>query len=112
MLLSFTMPAQALTASWYTYESAKRSGDTGIMANGERMKNEALTCASWDYPFKTRLKVTNLKNGKSVIVTVKDKGPNKRLVKRGRVIDLSKKAFESIANLKEGIINIKLEVIK
>lgn len=96
-------------ASFYTYESAVKAGDLGIMANGKKMDNNALTCAFNGLPFNTLLKVTNLKNGRFVIVKITDRGG---FHKYNRIIDLSKKAFESIADLKLGIIFVKIEVIK
>ena len=103
--------AFAETASWYSVESCKREGTSGICANGEVLDDEAYTCAVWDKKFGTKLKVTNLENGLSVIVVVKDRGPAKRLVRQGRVIDLSRGAFSKIADLKMGIIKVKVEVI-
>ena len=83
-----------------------------MMANGKKLKDEELTCASWDYDFGTTLEITNAENHKRVRVTVTDRGPNKALYKKGRVIDLSKGAFSRIAPLKQGVIPIKIEVIK
>lgn len=57
-------------------------------ANGEIFDSNALTAAHKSYPFNTKLKVTNLKNGKSVIVRVNDRGPHVK----GRQLDLSKQA--------------------
>ena len=54
----------------------------------------------------TKLKVTNPKNGKSVIVTVTDRGGFNKL---GRIIDLSEGAFKQIASLKSGVIKVKIE---
>jgi rare lipoprotein A len=99
------------TASWYSVESCRQEGTSGIMANGEVFDDTKLICASWDYPFRTKLKVINLANGKSVIVEVKDRGPAKKLYKKGRIIDLSKRAFSEIADLKQGIIRVKIEKI-
>jgi rare lipoprotein A len=82
------------------------------MANGRRLKDEDFTCASWDYPFGTRLQITNVLNGKSVVSVVSDRGPAKALYKKGRVIDLSKASFEKIADCKQGIIPIKIKVFK
>ena len=75
-------------------------------SNGEVFNPNDLTCASWDYPFNTMLKVTNLANNKFVYVRVNDRGANKRLY---RLIDLSKKAFSKIANLEQGLITVKVE---
>ena len=89
-------------ASWYG-GGEKLNKHT---ANGEVFTPEKMTCASWHYPFDTLLKVTNLSNGKSVVVRVNDRGPNKRL---GRAIDLSREAFRKIANLNQGLIEVKIE---
>jgi len=92
-------------ASWY---SVKSSGL--VTANGERYNENTLTCANTDYKFNTFLKVTNLENGKSVICRVNDRGNFKK--KYGRIIDLSKGSFAKIADLKLGIIKVKVEVVK
>jgi len=96
-------------ASWYSVASCRREGTSGIMANGRRLNDGDLTCASWDYSFGTVLRVTNCANQKSVRVVVTDRGPARRLYRRGRIIDLSKAAFDRIANLKEGIISVEVE---
>ena len=99
-------------ASWYSVESCKQEGTSGIMANGRRLQDDRLTCAIWGYRFGTLIRVTNLANNKIAEVIVTDRGPSKKLVKKGRVIDLSKGAFSQIADLKSGIISVKIEVIK
>ena len=104
-------PAVIQTASYYTYESARREGTSGITASGEKFRDSRLTCASWFYPFGTILKVTSLNNGRSINVTVNDRGPAKRLVKKGRVLDLSLRAFESISPLSAGVIPVRIEVL-
>lgn len=98
-------------ASYFTYESCIREGTSGIMADGRRLNNDMLICASWDYPFGTRLLVTNIHSGRSVEVIVSDRGPAKRLYRKGRKIDLSKLAFSRISELKKGIISVNVEVI-
>lgn len=117
MTLAFLLLARqpgvfAYTASYYTLESCLREGTSGIRADGRKLDDEELICASWDYSFGTRLLVTNVANGKSVVVVVRDRGPNKKLYKKGRVIDLSKRAFSQIADLKQGIIQISIKEIK
>jgi len=77
-------------------------------ASGELYKHELKTAAHKRLPFGSRVKVTNVKNGKSVIVKVNDRGP----FVKGCVIDLSKSAFESIGSTSSGVINVKIEVIK
>ena len=104
------LQSQALhgLASWYS------ETDPGILkttANMEIFDDQQLTCAIWDMPFNTLIKVTNVSNGKFVVVRVNDRGPARRLVRQGRVIDLSKAAFAQIADLNKGLINIELAVI-
>jgi len=100
------------TASWYDYESCRREGTSGrFTANGSRFDPEALTCASWDFAFGTRLRIINTRTGRAVIVTVNDRGPAKRLYRRGRIIDLSRAAFAQLAPLSRGVIKIRVERI-
>lgn len=102
--------AMEYTASYYTRESCIAEGTSGICANGEVMQNERLTAASWFYPFGTRLKVSSMDSpGKAVIVTITDRGPSKRLVKKGRVIDLSVAAFSKLSPLRAGVIRVEIE---
>ena len=64
-------------ASWY---SAEDPGVVPWTASTERFDDQALTCAMWGVPFQTRLKITNLANGRSVIVRVNDRGPAEDLI--------------------------------
>jgi len=102
------LPAFATKCSWYSQESCRREGTSGINADGTRFDDTDFSCASWDYPFGTSLLVTNPVNQKSVIVVVKDRGPAKRLYRQGRKLDLSKSAFKSIAPLKLGVITVRV----
>ena len=102
-------PAVIQTASWYTYASTIKEGNSGITASGQMMNDSKLTAASWFYPFGTILKVTSLNNGRSINVTVNDRGPAKRLVKKGRVIDLSRSAFQALSPLSAGVIPVRIE---
>ena len=74
-------------------------------ASGERIHHDSLTCAHRTYPFGTRLKVTNLRNGKSIIVRVTDRGPHAR----GRIIDLSYGAARALGMLSQGIAMVEVE---
>jgi len=76
-------------------------------ASGETFKQSNNTAAHKKLPFGTRVKVTNTKNGRSVVVKINDRGP----FAKGRIIDLSKSAFQKIGNTKSGVINVKIEVI-
>ncbi len=94
-------------ASWYAEFSP---GIRKTTANMELFDDSELTCAMWDVPFGTIIKVTNLENNKTVIVRVNDRGPAKRLVRNGRIIDLTQAAFAKIADLGEGLIQVKVEI--
>lgn len=95
-------------ASWY---SEKDPGVLETTANMEEFDDTDLTCAMWDIPFRTILKVTNLENGRSVFVRVNDRGPAKRLVREGRVVDLTRTAFSKIGELEKGLIRVKVEIM-
>ena len=78
-------------------------------ASGVRFDNDKLTAAHKKFPFGTKLKITNEKNNKSVIVEVTDRGP----FIKGREIDLSKKAFMDIAsNKSSGAVIVKIEELR
>lgn len=111
VVLPFYSYAQQ-TASYYTYQSCLREGTSGIMANGKELKDAGqYTCAIWGIRFGTLLRITNLLNGRWVIVEVTDRGPAKKLVKKGRIIDLNLAAFRKIADCKQGIIPIRIDDI-
>lgn len=78
-------------------------------ASGEVFDMNKMTCASNSHKMGTKLKVTNKSNGKSVVVRVNDTGGFK---KYGRTLDLSKKAFSHIANTKQGIAKVSIQVLK
>ncbi len=77
-------------------------------ANGDIFSNNKLTAAHKSLNFGTKVKVTNIKNNKSVIVTINDRGP----FTKGVEIDLSKKAFDAISHDKKaGKLHVKLELM-
>lgn len=75
-----------------------------LTASGEKFDKNKFTCASNYYKIGTMLEVTNIANGKSVVVKVNDRGGFK-----GMKIDLSEGAFKRIANLKQGVLKVKVE---
>jgi rare lipoprotein A len=78
-------------------------------ASGERFSNRKPTAAHRKLTFGTQLKVTNIANNKSVIVTVNDRGP----FIKSRELDLSKYAFMQIAeNKDQGILTVTIEILK
>jgi len=77
-------------------------------ASGERFNQLASTAAHKTLPFGSKVKVTNIKNGKSTMVKINDRGP----FVEGRIIDLTRSSFADIANTDVGIIQVKIEVIR
>jgi rare lipoprotein A len=77
-------------------------------ASGERFSKRDFTAAHRTLPFGTRVKVTNLDNGKSVIVRINDRGP----YKKKRIIDLSLGAAKKIGMLQNGTARVQLKILK
>ena len=73
------------------------------MANGKRFDRRKLTAACWYVPLGTVLHVVNLENGKSVTVTVTDRGPNFRL---HRILDLSEAAARQLGYIDQGLTRV------
>ena len=76
-------------------------------ANGSLYNKNDFTCAHRTLPFGTVLKVTNLNNGLSTMVTVTDRGP----YSKGRVIDLTRAAAQEIKMIASGVAPVMLEII-
>ena len=89
-------------ASWY---SAK------ITATGEKFSDSDLICAMRKTDFGKYYKVCNIANNKCVVVRHNNFGPSKYLYDQGRIIDLSRAAFLRIADLQEGIINVRVDEV-
>lgn len=88
-----------------TYYSDKAHGH--LMSSGERYDKDGFTCAHRTLPFGTRVKVTNLTNGKTTIVKVADRGPfGPKLV-----IDVSGAAARELAMIRTGVVKVKLDVL-
>ncbi len=76
-------------------------------ASGEIYKKSKYTAAHKDLPFNTLVRVTNLKNGRSVVVKINDRGP----FGRDREIDLSYIAAKSIDMINEGVVDVRIDVL-
>src|SRR5262249_25106592 len=87
-------------ASWYGGKFHGRR-----TASGERFNMHKLTCAHRTLPFGSRLRVTNLSNGREVVVVVNDRGP----FVHSRLIDLSRKAAEQLDFLGRGVTRVRVE---
>lgn len=79
-----------------------------LTANGEHYHAGDCTAAHKRLPFNTMVKVTNLKNGKSVIVRINNRGP----YAKGRILDLSVVAARKIDMVSSGIVPVRAEVLK
>ncbi len=76
-------------------------------ASGEKFNTNELTAAHPTLPFGTRLRVTNVASGQSVTVRVNDRGP----YVRGRVVDVSHAAAETLGMVGGGVAKVKLDVV-
>ena len=76
-------------------------------ANGERFSKGTLTAAHRTLPFGTKVRVTNLSNGRSVVVRINDRGP----FKYHRVIDLAHGAASQLQMMQAGEVPVKLEIL-
>ena len=76
-------------------------------ASGERFNSRAMTMAHRTLPFGTKVRVTNLRNGRSVVVRVNDRGP---FVGK-RIADLSQAAAADIGIMRRGVARARIEVV-
>jgi rare lipoprotein A len=91
---------QTGVASWYGDHWQGRT-----TASGQPFDERKLTAAHRTLPLNTRVRVTNLKTGRSVEVTITDRGP----YADGRVIDLSKAAAKKLGMVKEGLVPVRIQ---
>lgn len=89
-------------ASWYGREQQGH-----LTANGERFDMHQLTAAHRTLPMNTRVRVTNLKNGRQVVVRINDRGP----YSRKRIIDLSRAAAVKLDMIGAGVVPARVEVL-
>jgi rare lipoprotein A len=80
----------------------------GPTASGERFNMYALTAAHLHLPMNTRVRVTNLRNGRSVVVRINDRGP---FGNRKRIIDLSYAAARELDMIAAGVVPVRLEIV-
>jgi rare lipoprotein A len=95
-------PTMVGQASWYgRFHHGKRT------ASGEIFDMHALTAAHRTLPLGTRVRVTNLSNGKSVVVRVNDRGPRRA----GRIIDVSRGAAAALDAVADGVFPVEVVVL-
>ena len=90
-------------AAWYGGKFQGRK-----TASGEKFDKRKLTAAHRKLPFGTKVKVTNLKNRKSVVVRINDRGP----YGKGRIIDLSEAAAKKIDMIRSGVVPVRVKILK
>jgi rare lipoprotein A len=90
-------------ASWYGGRFHGRR-----TASGERFDKRALTAAHRTLPFGTRVRVTNLATGKSVVVRINDRGP----FGQGRILDVSEAAARRLGMIRAGVVVVTVEVLR
>jgi rare lipoprotein A len=95
-------PGETGVASYYGHRHDGRQ-----TASGERFDMRELTAAHRTLPFGTRVRVTNLENGRSVIVRINDRGP----FKEERILDLSYAAAEELQLIAPGKARVRLDVL-
>jgi len=105
-LLSSPKNAAETPAASHGLASFYRTGKQ--TANGEEFDARALTAAHRTLPFGTRLRVTNVATGRSVMVRVNDRGP----FIPGRVVDVSHSAAEALGMVGDGVAKVKLDVVR
>jgi rare lipoprotein A len=81
-------------------------------ASGVRFDMNAMVAAHPSYPFGTLVRVTNLRNGRSVNVRILDRGPAARIQADGVIIDLSRGAAERLGFISEGRTHVRVEVLE
>ena len=89
-------------ASWYGRKFHGRK-----TANGERFNMNALTAAHTTLPLPSLVRVTNLHNGRSIVLKVNDRGP----FARGRIIDVSRRAADLLGFRKRGVARVRVQAV-
>lgn len=100
-----TATATLLEYGYATYYASYFEGRP--TSSGQLYYHHLPTAAHPSLPLGTKVKVTNLNNSQSVVVTINDRGP----FVEGRIIDLSKSAFGAISDLRRGVIFVSVEEI-
>jgi len=89
-------------ASYYA-----RAHDGRPTSSGRIYDEDELTAAHRTLPFGTRVRVTNLVNGRHVVVTITDRGP----FRRGRIIDVSRRAARELDFLRAGTTRVRIQTL-
>lgn len=106
MLLTASCARKVTQSGKASYYADKFQGRK--TASGETFRQNRMTAAHQTLPFGTKVKVTNLDNGRTIKVRVNDRGP----FVSGRIIDLSKKAARKLGMVQSGVANVKIKYKK
>ena len=100
--------------AFHAFKYAGQDYDCGdkllYLASGADSKDALTSTVMYDPSMNTWVKVTNLVNGKSVIVRINDR-MHPRMAKKGRVVDLSRVAAEKLDFIKKGLVKVKVQVV-
>ena len=107
MMLGSILCSNAHEIGIASYYSVKSNRGTHT-ASGQKLHDHSNTAAHKTLPFGTKVKVTNLRNGKSEIVTINNRGP----FIKGRIIDVTVGVADKLGFRKNGIVKVKVEKIK
>ena len=100
------LPSETGKAAWY---GKKFDGRT--TASGERFDSSKLIAAHPSLPFGSTVRVTNLKNDKSVELRIVDRGPSRAVRARGFVVDVSLQAAKALGFVKQGLTDVRVDVL-
>lgn len=110
LFLVLLLPISLMAQKQITYGKASFYADKfegRTTASGEKYWHSKLTAAHKNLSFNTQVRVTNLSNNKSVIVRINDRGP----FVKDRIIDLSKSAAKQLDFIKDGVCDVKIEIV-
>jgi rare lipoprotein A len=105
-VLSFLFAFAEGSSAQVGWASYYRSGK--VTASGERFNPGGMTAAHRTLPFGTKVRVTNMRTGKAVVVRINDRGP----FIRGRIIDLAYGAARTMGLVRSGLAKVRLEILK
>jgi rare lipoprotein A len=106
IVASFVFAAAGEVSAQVGMASYYRSGK--VTASGEKFNPKGLTAAHRTLPFGTKVRVTNVRTGKAVVVRINDRGP----FIRGRIIDLAYGAAHVVGLVRSGVAKVRLEILK
>lgn len=111
-LLLLTCSMYATTVSFY-----HNKYDGKLTASGILFDQKKMYAAHCSLPFGTKVKITNLQNNKSVVVTIVDRGPFLKTRYgfrkcKSRLFDLSTGAFKQIGSIRKGVLKVKYKILK